>query len=709
MTDQRSSMHGKLVLPTVDTCRHRQSTEVSDVAHCRLLRDISGVVDPRYCRVSRAACKACCESFPPTVKLWNSVVASLVYGLAERVLQKGGVAGCPSHEAQRLHSAADEILEITPSSNRQVIPLRVSQACCFLGERVQAEVEVANLNELSIVPVATFNCSHPDHRTTTLENCRDCRDWSARPPISRPPSLRELVPLVKPRSGTKVRHWAVGVVTAPRRQATLEWCLDSLTRAGWDRPYLFVDGLLRIPDRYEHLPLTWREQPLGAWPNYFLALSEMVLREPAADAYLLLQDDAVLYDRGDLREYLEATLWPGERESIVSLYCPKPYTILEPGWRTLPHPWVWGALAFVFPHELAQQFISNQDVIAHRGIGPYEGRAQVDVLIGEWAATHGHAVVYPCPSLAQHVGNTSSIWRTADNDGFRRADWFAGDLESPFAVGPAWSDFQEDRFPCRAELRHEYQRTIDTGHTRMAQRRVVICGLCRNVRQLLPQLAARIERLGAMFGDYQVVLYENDSIDATHEFLRDWQHLNHRVHFLSERLGTTHYPSIRSAERVTYLAEYRNRYRRYVLDQFADFDHVIVVDTDLAGGWSNDGIANTFGHDDWDFVGSWGLLQIHSERSSEWQHYDAWAFRAVGHPHEHSNIEVNSMVLERGEPLLPVLSCFGGLGVYRMAAFKSAAYGGPDCEHVILHQRMRQCGFVASFLNPSQIVAYSPG
>ena len=156
------------------------------------------------------------------------------------------------------------------------------------------------------------------------------------------------------------------------------------------------------------------------------------------------------------------------------------------------------------------------------------------------------------------------------------------------------------------------------------------------------------------------------------------------------------------------MAEYRNRNRDYAVEQFGDFDAVIVIDSDVAGGWSYDGLANTFGHDDWDFVGSNGLLRQRLPSGSDWLHFDAWAFRAIGHPQPHDNIEVNSMVLDRGERLLPVLSCFGGLGVYSMAAMQSAQYSGPDCEHVILHDRMRQQGLGRVFLNPSQIVLYSP-
>ena len=109
----------------------------------------------------------------------------------------------------------------------------------------------------------------------------------------------------------------------------------------------------------------------------------MVQRDAAADAYLLLQDDAVMFDHGNVREYLESCLWFDERPGLVSLYCPQPYTVLEPGWHVLPKTWVWGALAFVFPRSLAREFVRHPDVVSHRWNGISAGRAQVDILIGD--------------------------------------------------------------------------------------------------------------------------------------------------------------------------------------------------------------------------------------------------------------------------------------------------------------------------------------
>ena len=692
---------GKLVLPTVETCPHRRCVaENATRFECDLLRTISGATDGSLCEVQPDACRACCESFPPAASRWNPVIASLLFDLTDQVVTRGGIEGCSTESARTLQAKVHAALEVEAGLGQAIVPARVSGQCRFLGERLPTNGKSPTQQE--------WQCHHPSHHVTTPDHCRLCRDWSSQPTISRHLTPREMVPPPATRSGPPVKKWAVGVLTAPRREATLEWCLDSIVRAGWDRPHLFVDGLVRIPSRYDHLPITWHEQPVGAWPNSWLALAELVQSQPEADAYVLLQDDAAMYDRGNLREYLESVLWPGNKPSLVSLYCSEAYTVLEPGWRALSRQWIWGALAFVFPRELAREFLTDPQVMAHRWSNTGNGLSHVDVLIGEWTTARHHAVHYPCPSLVQHVGNTSCIWSNIHNQGFRRADWFAGDLETPFARNERLSDFPEHHFPCRAELQSEYSRRIELGRERMSQRRVVICGLCRNVRHFLPRFAARTEQLGAMFQDYRVVLFENDSTDATLEFLTDWQKLNSRVQVLSDRLGTIRFPQIRSSERATRMAEYRNRYRDHALEHFGDFDNLIVVDTDLGGGWSNDGVANTFGHEDWDFVGSCGLLRTSSDYGSEWTHFDAWAFRAQGHPQAHANVEVNSMVFERGEPLVPVASCFGGLGVYRMAAIQSAEYSGPDCEHVILHDRMRQQGFGRTFLNPNQIVLYSP-
>jgi hypothetical protein len=217
----------------------------------------------------------------------------------------------------------------------------------------------------------------------------------------------------------------VGVTTAPRGLATVDWSIDSLVRAGWEEPHLFEDTAVLLAPRSARFPITTRSVRVGAWPNYFLALAELLLRQPQADAYLLAQDDALFYGRRDLRGYLEQALWPGNRLGLVSLYCSSAYSQPEAGWHLHLGRWVWGALAFIFPRDLAKQFITDPIVLEHRWRDPDLGMVDIDAVIGAWAERQGISIHFPTPSLVQHIGDVSSLWHEERATGRRCADQFA--------------------------------------------------------------------------------------------------------------------------------------------------------------------------------------------------------------------------------------------------------------------------------------------
>jgi hypothetical protein len=56
--------------------------------------------------------------------------------------------------------------------------------------------------------------------------------------------------------------------------------------------------------------------------------------------------------------------------------------------------------------------------------------------------------------------------------------------------------------------------------------------------------------------------------------------------------------------------------------------------------------------------------------------------------------------------LVPVTSCFGGLGIYRMQAYAAGRYADDDLEHAAFHRSLLARGHRRLFLNPSQIVVY---
>lgn len=679
-------MHGppsKIVLPTVETCRWRRPPAGDAPAACGLAASLLDEAPEGLFAASDAACAVCCRSFPPTRRMPNPVVAGLLHAVASRLLRDGGTADCGVEAAARAASFAGRWLDLRLPDAFRVTPARGTLPCAWRG----APESGGGPGE------PTFACEHADHDVALPSTCRLCPDWARHRPISRRMTVEELVPPPAVRSGGPVRDWAVAVTTAPRRQETLEACLDGVLRAGWDAPRLFLDGTARIPPRYAHLPTTWREEGVGAWPAWYLALAELVLRRPGADAYLMLQDDVALLDRGPLRAYLERALWPGERPGVVSLFYTGDRT--TPGWHLRGGDWPWGAQAFVFPPGLARAFLADAGVIRALLNASPDHHTPIPTVLYEWAWRNRVDFWYATPSLAQHIGNASAIWEGgAALTGGRRAPWFAGGIDEAFALEEGLADFPESAFACEPALRDAYGLRVGRGRDRMAGLSAVFCGVCHDVRHFLPRLAARVEKLGGLFRDYRVVLVAGESTDATAEYLADWRAADPRVEVLAAPPG----PSREGGR----MARWRNLYRDRVAAAYPDFDHALVVDADAAGGWSYDGVAHTFGAGGWDFVGSSGLARapaVAGEGPRYRRHDPRSTVAGAGAPEGPA----------RGGPLVPVESCFGGLGIYRMACLRAASYGGDDGrEHDEFHARLRRAGLGRLFLNPSQIVLHSP-
>lgn len=271
------------------------------------------------------------------------------------------------------------------------------------------------------------------------------------------------------------------------------------------------------------------------------------------------------------------------------------------------------------------------------------------------------------------------------------------------AAGGQFAEAQFRPADCRSS---DYYAAVRRGRQLMAESRIVLCGLARNVGQVLPRTRLRLEQTGQMFADHRIFLYENDSADDTAQQLAEWAAANRRVSFLSEQRSRPQHASIRCLDRAAHMADYRNRCQEIVGERWGDFDYVCVVDTDLANGWSYDGLAHSFGSQPWDFVGAYGVIHRRRHLSLRALHYDVWAYRKYGDYAAIDGRAGNALSWARGEPLVPVYSCFGGVGLYRMPAWLSARYTGDDCEHVTLHRAMRAAGFGQQFLNPSQLALY---
>src|SRR6188472_2405781 len=129
-------------------------------------------------------------------------------------------------------------------------------------------------------------------------------------------------------------------------------------------------------------------------------------------------------------------------------------------------------------------------------------------------------------------------------------------VSAPDALSQSWLQQRSQQSAHQTDC---YLTTVRKGRQHMADSRVVLCGLARNVAEVLPQTRARLERTGQMFGDYRIFLYENDSEDGTARQLADWSAANERMEFVSERCGLPQHRSVRCLDRAADMAEYRNR------------------------------------------------------------------------------------------------------------------------------------------------------
>lgn len=271
------------------------------------------------------------------------------------------------------------------------------------------------------------------------------------------------------------------------------------------------------------------------------------------------------------------------------------------------------------------------------------------------------------------------------------------------------TSFPEAWFAAPHVLAQEYYKRRRLGRERMAQSRVVFCGLARDVASALPSALARIAIAGEAFADHRIVVYENDSTDGTLPLLEQHRADNPRLELISEVLNKPSWGSTRDPARMDHMAACRNRVLEHALQHHGDFDFLIALDLDLPLGFSNDGLAHCFGYSGWDWMGANGITApLFAGAAAESFFYDAWAFRWPGDNQARPFEEINQLRFAPGKAPVSVWSCFGGLAIYRMSALHSGArYSGGECEHVAFHRELREKGHPHGYLNPNLVVLYS--
>jgi hypothetical protein len=262
--------------------------------------------------------------------------------------------------------------------------------------------------------------------------------------------------------------------------------------------------------------------------------------------------------------------------------------------------------------------------------------------------------------------------------------------------------FCESLFPPAPELLDDYRRTIEKGFEIAQRSKVLICGTVRNAEEAFPKNAIRVNRLGKLFQDYSVFLYENDSTDKTPQLIQEWAK-NGKISSVSERLGSPEHKKDHSYERCVAMAACRNKVLKYIRAVYGLYDYIIMYDFDIAGGFSYDGILHSLGCGK-DVMTSNGIFI----QDKQILFFDTWAYIPLSGK-VLDPVEANLRNFPRGTELVEINSGFGGMAIYKSEIFSNKleyeAVNG-ECDHVSLNRNIKKLGF-SIYLNPSMMTLYN--
>lgn len=240
--------------------------------------------------------------------------------------------------------------------------------------------------------------------------------------------------------------WSVGVVTAPRPNACyLDRSLQSLENAGWKEVVIFAEPGSITPSNS-----VTRRKKFGDWSNWACGLYELLLTEPDADYFMMVEDDCVVCQGS--KTYLEENINKLLPFGSLSLYCPERYCRKYIGFHNECQGWMTcSTLTVIMPRESVISFFADTLVQHHRfehilpiakeevpwGVNVDPQNSIKDAVLGMWAERNSFPIFYHSPSLAQHIGEVSNL----TNQAMPTAPDFVGET-----FMPAWKDVIIRRF-----------------------------------------------------------------------------------------------------------------------------------------------------------------------------------------------------------------------------------------------------------------------
>lgn len=206
------------------------------------------------------------------------------------------------------------------------------------------------------------------------------------------------------------------------------------------------------------------------------------------------------------------------------------------------------------------------------------------------------------------------------------------------------------------------------------QNKCCICGPIKNCAPYLGKIFENIEKIGALFEDYVIIMYYDRSNDNTLDKLKEYQQRNTRLKFYVSIDAVSPYRTHR-------IAKARNFCLEKIRETYADYPFFIMMDYDdvnCKNVYPNV-LKKYLYRDDWDALS----FQTHPS------YYDIWALSINPYTFSYNHFSDNvvhyikiqkyvTMLLSKlktGE-LLPCISAFNGFAIYRTEKFKNCWYDG---------------------------------
>ena len=224
--------------------------------------------------------------------------------------------------------------------------------------------------------------------------------------------------------------------------------------------------------------------------------------------------------------------------------------------------------------------------------------------------------------------------------------------------------------------------------------KVLICGVCKDVEGRLQNSIHIMEKIGGLFGDYRILVYENNSKDQTPGILKRWSLTNPKVIVRCEWCDDKYFSyTIINREFKNQFArtERISRARNIVQDlaisrEYEEFPYIIWMEMDFKTMPPLEAIVEVFKADrEWDAVFAYGIEAYN-------QYYDWFAHRDKNFPIGPELFGVKwwqmnkTCVLNKTDDWYPVYSGFGGCGIYKKSSVVDCHYSAlvtPDFENVV--------------------------